>query len=108
MLLCTFTFQAISNVIQFALTLCSFFTVLGVIVLRIRRPNLPRPYRTWGYPVTPLIFLAVSLWMMCNLLQEKPKESLLGLGTTLLGLVVYFASTGRQRRAASPPRLCQR
>ncbi len=49
-LLCTFTFQAISNVVQFALQLCSFFTVLGVIVLRIRRPDLARPYRTWGYP----------------------------------------------------------
>ena len=56
LLLLTATFQTAVNYIQFSLTLCSTLTVLGVFVLRWRRPNLPRPYRTWGYPVTPATF----------------------------------------------------
>lgn len=91
-LLLTASFPAILTYIQFSLTFCSFLTVLGVYVLRFRRPDLARPYRTWGYPVTPLIFLAVSLWMMLHIVRANPKESLAGLATMLLGLAVYFLS----------------
>jgi APA family basic amino acid/polyamine antiporter len=70
LLLLTATFQTAVNYIQFSLTLCSALTVLGVFVLRWRRPNLPRPYRTWGYPVTPIIFLAISGWMLVHMLTE--------------------------------------
>lgn len=92
LLLCTFTFEKVLVYIQLALTLCSFLTVLGVFVLRRKEPALPRPYRTWGYPLTPLIFLAVSAWMMFYIVSDKPRESLAGLGTMLAGLLVYFAS----------------
>ena len=57
-LIVTSTFDAIVNYIGFILSLSAFLTVLGVFVLRIGQPNLPRPYRVWGYPVTPIIFLA--------------------------------------------------
>jgi APA family basic amino acid/polyamine antiporter len=96
-LLCTATFQTVLTYIQFSLTLCSFLTVLGVYVLRVRRPDLPRPCRAWGYPVTPFIFLAVSLWMLWHILRSSPYESLAGLGTILLGLVVYLLSPARRR-----------
>ncbi|HEX8296451.1 MAG TPA: amino acid permease, partial [Chthoniobacteraceae bacterium] len=89
------SFATVLTYIQFALTVCSFFTVLGVIVLRFTQPALPRPYRTWGYPVTPLIFLAISLWMMIHIFRSNPRESLAGLGTLALGLIVYFASPKR-------------
>src|SRR5437879_12559026 len=65
LMLLTATFQSVVNYVQFSLTLCSALTVLGVFVLRWRRPELERPYRVWGYPMTPLIFLVVSgcvLW----------------------------------------------
>jgi APA family basic amino acid/polyamine antiporter len=101
-LLCTFTFEKVLVYIQFALTLCSFLTVLGVIVLRVKRPHLPRPYRTWGYPVTPLIFLAVSAWMMFYIVSDKPRESLAGLATMIAGLLVYFVSAKGQ--ALTKPR----
>jgi APA family basic amino acid/polyamine antiporter len=93
-MLLTSTFQAVVNYVQFSLTLCSALTVLGVFVLRWRRPELPRPYKVWGYPVTPLIFLAISGWMLSHLLTDASTRgpSLLGLGTTLFGLVIYFAS----------------
>jgi basic amino acid/polyamine antiporter, APA family len=94
LLLLTATFQTAVNYIQFSLTLCSTLTVLGVFVLRWRRPNLPRPYRTWGYPVTPAIFLAISVWMLVHMLSEASTRtpSLWGLATMALGLVVYFLS----------------
>ena len=70
-LLLTATFQAVVNYVQFSLALCCAVTVLGVFVLRWREPELPRPYRTWGYPVTPLIFLAISVWMLWHMLATE-------------------------------------
>ncbi|MDQ3199104.1 MAG: amino acid permease [Verrucomicrobiota bacterium] len=92
------SFQKVVNYVQFSLMLSSSLTVLGVIVLRWRRPDLPRPYRTWGYPITPLIFLAVSGWMLWHLLEDPStrEASLWGLATALLGLVVFFLSPGRK------------
>jgi len=99
-LLLTATFQTAVNYIQFSLTLCSTLTVLGVFVLRWRRPDLPRPYRTWGYPVTPAIFLAISAWMLVHMLTEASTRgpSLRGLATMIFGLAVYFLSTKAARR----------
>jgi APA family basic amino acid/polyamine antiporter len=93
-MLLTSTFQTVVNYVQFSLTLCSALTVLGVFVLRWRQPNLERPFRAWGYPITPLIFLAVSGWMMWHLLAESTTRlpSLLGLATALSGLVLYLVS----------------
>jgi APA family basic amino acid/polyamine antiporter len=91
-LVITATFDQVVNYTQFSLTVCSFFTVLGVIVLRWRQPALARPYRTWGYPVTPLIFLGISLWILYFQFRGKPGESIAGLATMALGLIVYFLS----------------
>ena len=89
------TFQKVVNYVQFSLTLCSALTVLGVFVLRWRRPDLPRPYRTWGYPITPAIFLLVSGWMLWHMLEDRStrEPSLWGLATALLGLSIYFVSS---------------
>jgi len=94
-LLLTGTFQGVLVYIQMALILFSALTVLGVIVLRIREPKLARPYRTWGYPATPVLFLLVSGVMMFYTVRTMPWQSLAGLGTILAGLVVYFATGGR-------------
>jgi APA family basic amino acid/polyamine antiporter len=93
-LLLTATFETAVNYVQFSLTLCSTLTVLGVFVLRWRQPKLPRPYRTWGYPITPLVFLAISIWMLEHLLADSSTRapSLWGLATMALGLIVYFLS----------------
>jgi APA family basic amino acid/polyamine antiporter len=93
-LLLTTTFQKAVNLVQFSLTLSSTLAVLGLFVLRWRRPDLPRPYRTWGYPVTPVIFLVISIWMLEHMLAdpETRAPSLWGLATMALGLIVYFLS----------------
>jgi len=87
--LLTQSFEAVLDFIQFSLTFCSFFTVLGVIVLRYTKPTHPRPYRTWGYPVTPLIFLSVTFFMMYYLLINRPVQSLAGVLVMLAGLILY-------------------
>jgi APA family basic amino acid/polyamine antiporter len=95
-------FEDVMVYIQMALILFSALTVLGVIVLRIREPKLARPYRTWGYPVTPALFLLVSAFMIYYTVQTKPLQSLEGFATVLAGLIVYFVS-GRRRPAPQKP-----
>ncbi len=64
--------------------------VLGVIVLRIKRPEWKRPYRMWGYPVTPLLFTVASVWLVANTLITQPLPSLAGLLLIVSGVPVYF------------------
>ncbi len=94
------SFSAVLTYTQFSLTLCSFLAVLGVIILRVRRPELRRPAPMWGYPVTPLLFLAVNGWMLVHILRSNPRESLAGFGTLLLGLAIFFGSRPRAGHAA--------
>ena len=98
LLLLTRSFEAVLEFIQFSLTLCSFLTVLGLIKLRITRPDLPRPCRAWGYPVTPLIFLAVTLFMLVHLVAARPLQSLSGVLMMVAGLLLYGVTTARARR----------
>ena len=93
------SFQGVLIYAGFVLNLFTFLTVLGLFVLRVRRPDLPRPYRAWGYPITPLIFLSLSGWTLFFILRDKPWESLYGLATLAVGSLVYFLTT---RLAVSP------
>jgi len=102
LMLATQSFEAVLEFIQFALLSCSFLAVLGVIKLRITRPDLPRPYRAWGYPVTPLIFLSVTGFMMYYLLTQRPVQSLIGLVMMASGLALYYLSRTRMFRVATP------
>src|SRR5262249_51411255 len=96
-LMATRSFEAVLGFLQFSLTFCSFLTVLGVIVLRYRRPDLPRPYKAWGYPVTSLIFLAVTLFVLIHLAIERPLQSFASFCTLLAGLLLYAVSVKRER-----------
>jgi len=89
LLLFTRSFEAVLDFIQFSLLFCSFFTVLGVIKLRFTHPTLPRPYRAWGCPVTPLVFLLVTGFMMYYLLTERPLQSFMGMSIMISGLLIY-------------------
>jgi APA family basic amino acid/polyamine antiporter len=89
LMLFTRSFEAVLDFIQFALLFCSFFTVLGVIKLRITQPDLRRPYRAWGYPVTSLVFLLATAFMMYHLVTERPLQSFLGTLIMLSGRLIY-------------------
>src|ERR1700740_3457679 len=97
-MLFTRSFEAVLDFIQFALLFCSFFTVLGVIKLRITDPDLPRPYRVRGYPFTPMVFLLVTAFMMYYLLTERPLQSAFGTLIMISGLVIYAVFRERADR----------
>lgn len=97
------SFQGVLVYAGFVLNLFTFLTVLGLFVLRFRRPDLPRPYRAWGYPLTPLIFLALSGWTMAHIYHEKPTESRYGLYTLAMGLFIYFLTARTAQRSGTAP-----
>jgi basic amino acid/polyamine antiporter, APA family len=103
LMLLTQSFEAVLEFIQFSLLASSFLTVLGVIKLRITRPDLPRPYRAWGYPVTPLVFLAVTAFMMYYLVTQRPVQSFVGVLMMASGLAVYYLSRTRSTPGRATP-----
>ena len=96
----TSTFDQVIVFIGFTLNLFTFMTVLGVMLMRRKRPDLPRPYRTWGYPWTPAAFLVIHVYILAYGLIYRPRESLAGLGLTAAGLVVY--AIDRKTRRVKP------
>ena len=95
LLLLTRSFELVVIYIQFALLLCSLLTVIGVVVLRMARPEIARPYRVWLYPLPPIVFAAITVWMMVYLLRSKTTESIAGLGTAIAGFLLYFCARRR-------------
>jgi APA family basic amino acid/polyamine antiporter len=95
------SFESVLVFAGFTLALSSFVTVLGVFVLRWRQPKLPRPYRTFGYPLTPLLYLALTGWTLAFVLVNKPVEGLFGLGVMASGLVFYLVSARASRASPS-------
>lgn len=91
----TSSFESVLLFAGFTLALNSFVTVFGVFVMRWRQPELERPYRTFLYPLPPLIYLALMGWTLWFVLVNRPIEGLFGLGVIASGLVVYwFLSRG--------------
>jgi APA family basic amino acid/polyamine antiporter len=76
----------------FTLMLFTFITVLGVFVHRRKYKNIERTYKTWGYPVVPVLFLVVVLWICIYTVKQSPVESILGFVTVLSGSIIYFAN----------------
>ena len=91
----TSSFESILIFAGFTLALNSFAAVLGVFVLRWRQPDLPRPYRTFAYPLTPLVYLALTAWTLIFVLLNKPREGLFGLSVIGAGLIFYFVTAAR-------------
>ena len=86
------SFESILVFAGFTLALNSFVTVIAVFVLRSKQPKLPRPYKTFGYPFTPLIYLALTGWTLYFVIINRPIEVLFSLGIILSGLIFYYIS----------------
>jgi basic amino acid/polyamine antiporter, APA family len=96
-MLMTASFKTLVEYIGVTLSLVAATTVLGVIVLRLREPVLARPYRTWGYPVTPLVFLALEAWMVYYMVRKEPLTAAVSAGTIVVGLILYVIVRPRNR-----------
>jgi APA family basic amino acid/polyamine antiporter len=86
----TGTFAQLFTFVMFVSILFWIAAAGAVIVLRVKRPDLPRPYRVPGYPVVPALFMLAAAGILASSLRESPIESLAGLGLTALGIPVYF------------------
>lgn len=84
------TFDQITTYVIFALWLFVGVTVSVLFVLRRTMPDAERPYKALGYPVLPLLFILVALWLVINSILTSPVESLVGIFLIALGLPVYF------------------
>lgn len=96
------TYEQLYTYVIFAGLLFHVATAAAVFVLRRTRSHLERPYRVWGYPVTPILFIGASLLLVGNTLASSPVESLVGLGILAAGLPAYlFWRRGARVIAAS-------
>jgi len=96
----TGTFEQLYSLYIFAIWIFFALTVVALFRLRTTEPELPRSYRVWGYPWTPLLFLIAALALTVNLWMEQPIRSSLGLLVILAGLPGYYAWSGRSRLPA--------
>ncbi len=92
------TYEQLYTYVIFASVVFHAAAGIAVFLLRRRRPDAARPYRTWGYPVVPALFVLACLLLIGNTLYKKPAESLWGLGLVALGLPAYAAFSRRRRR----------
>ena len=93
------SFDQLTNLAVFAFWLFYAMVVGAVFVFRRREPDVHRPYRTWGYPVLPALFILVTIYIIFTELWSYPKRSLIGLTIIAAGLPVYFYFTRKNRAA---------
>ena len=91
------TYDQLYEYVIFSSVILYGMATAAVIVLRFKRPGMPRPYRTWGYPVVPIVFVLGVACLVVSRLVNKPGESLKGLIIIALGLPFYFYWKSRQR-----------
>jgi APA family basic amino acid/polyamine antiporter len=89
------TYEQLYTYVVFASVLFHAATAAAVFVFRRRLPDAPRPYKTWGYPAVPALFLLACLLLIGNTLAERPAESLVGLGLVALGIPAFVGFRGR-------------
>ncbi|MEW5902467.1 MAG: amino acid permease, partial [Acidobacteriota bacterium] len=92
------TFEQLFTYVIFGYWIFMGLTVAGVMILRKKRPDLPRPYKTWGYPITPLLFILSALFLTVNSLLRTFWNSFAGLGVIALGIPVYFLWKTRPKK----------
>jgi basic amino acid/polyamine antiporter, APA family len=86
----TGTYSNLLTMTAFSSLLFNVLTVVGLFVLRRKRPDLPRPYRVWGYPVVPLLFVVVGVFFLVYIPVANPRYTGFGLLLTALGVPAYL------------------
>jgi basic amino acid/polyamine antiporter, APA family len=92
-LLWTASFESILVFAGATLALNTFVTVIGLFLLRLRLPEVERPYKTWAYPLPPIIFLIIVGWTLVYTIANRPVEALFGAGVIVTGILFYLFST---------------
>ncbi len=84
------TFDQLTDMIIFAVFIFYGATSLGVFILRRRMPDVHRPYKVWGYPVIPAVYIIFCIFLFFNTIFTRPREAAIGLTLILVGIPVYF------------------
>jgi APA family basic amino acid/polyamine antiporter len=93
------SYSQLLDYIIFAELVFYVLTITGLFVLRVKRPNAPRPYKAWGYPVLPALYIVMAAWICIVLLRYKPQYTWPGLVLVLLGIPVYLFWSRRTARS---------
>lgn len=96
------SYDTLTDYVMFASWLFYGLTAASIFVFRRRMPDAERPYRAWGYPVVPVLFLATTGWLLVNTLQTQPLNALTGLGLLAVGLPVFYYGSRRLSRRVEP------
>ena len=94
----TSSFEKLLMYIGFTLSLFAMLTVVGLIILRIKYPEAERPYRTFGYPFTPLLFILSNLWIIVFSVKGNPFILVYGGGTIAAGILIYLYYSYKRKR----------
>lgn len=89
------SFDTLTDYVVFGLWIFYALVTSSIFIYRRRFPDLARPYRAWGYPVVPVVFLLVAGWLLITTIINSPKQSFIGIGLILVGLPVYYYLTNR-------------
>ncbi len=84
------TFDQLTDMVIFAVFIFYGATTLGVFILRRKMPDAHRPYKVWGYPVVPAIFILFCIGLIFNTIATRPREAIIGMILILTGIPVYF------------------
>ncbi len=99
------SFQSILLFSGFLLGLNTIFAVAGIFILRFRQPNLPRPYRTWLYPLPPIIYLVLMIWTTVHLVRSQPQEAWIACALIAAGVACYYAARRFDRKTDAAPEI---
>jgi APA family basic amino acid/polyamine antiporter len=84
------TFDQLTDMLVFAAFVFYGATAFGVFVMRIKEPNLERPYRTWGYPVIPAVYVLFCVALVINTIVTQPREAIIGISLVASGIPLFF------------------
>lgn len=89
------SFDTLTDYVVFGSWIFYALVTSSIFMFRRKYPNLERPYRAWGYPVVPIVFLLVAGWLLINTMVTSPQQSFTGIGLIILGLPVYYYLNSR-------------
>lgn len=96
------SYSQLLDYIIFAELVFYILTIMGLFLLRFKQPDAPRPYKTWGYPLLPALYIGMAIWICLVLLRYKPQYTWPGLFLVLLGIPVYLFWSRRPSREIEP------
>jgi APA family basic amino acid/polyamine antiporter len=89
------SFDTLTDYVVFGSWIFYALVTSSIFIFRRKYPDAERPYRAWGYPVVPVVFLLVAGWLLINTLVTSPRQSFIGIGLIILGLPVYYYLTNK-------------